>query len=192
MPVAAAGRDVAPLAADGVLRTTVASRDRADDEAARAVAVASDAAARGSTPVLGTLVHALLARAYQSHERDSGALRVQAWQIVPEVAGAVDRSLVDRAVAIVGELLVHPDLLPPPGATVRFEVPYSRGLADGRIERGAIDLIIVDERAVRVIELKTGRPGAAHSDQLESYVDAVRAAYPSRAVEGRIVYVGGN
>jgi ATP-dependent helicase/nuclease subunit A len=189
-PVVAAGHDVAPLAADGVSRTTV-SRRRVDHGTAPGVALAADAGEAGSTAVLGTLVHALLARAYASDEREAGALRRQALRIVPEEVGAIDPAVVDRAVAIVGELLVHPDLVPPPGATVRFEVPYSRRLPDGGIERGAIDLLIVDERGVRVIELKTGRPGPAHSDQLGAYVDAVRAAYPDRAVEGQIVYVGG-
>jgi RecB family endonuclease NucS len=40
-----------------------------------------------------------------------------------------------------------------------------------------------------VLEFKTGPARAAHSVQLDAYVEAVRAAYPARRVEGRLVYV---
>jgi ATP-dependent helicase/nuclease subunit A len=189
-PVVAVDHDVGPLAPDGVVRTVV-SRDLAADRTAGAVPLAPEGG-DGSSAMLGTLVHALLARAYASGARDAGALRVQASRLALGVAGAIDPAVRDRAVAMVGQLLVDPALAAPPGATVQFEVPYSRRLADGRVERGAIDLLIVAEDSVRIIELKTGRPDAAHSDQLEAYVAAVRVAYPARVVEGRIVYVGGN
>jgi hypothetical protein len=42
---------------------------------------------------------------------------------------------------------------------------------------------------VRVVEIKTGAARAAHSAQLEAYVEAARALYPARQVEGRVIYV---
>jgi RecB family endonuclease NucS len=44
---------------------------------------------------------------------------------------------------------------------------------------------------VRVLEIKTGAAGTAHSAQLGAYVEAVREAYPTRTVEGRVIYVAG-
>jgi hypothetical protein len=187
--VAPIERDVQPLAPDGPVRTIVAHPGSGAGPASSTPQATVAAGAGGSDPAFGTLVHALLARAFESRTTDVAVLRVLAGQIASGLAGEVDRSALDRAVSMVLELLDHPDLKPPPGARARFEVAYSRRLPDGRVERGAIDLLIVGENWTRVIELKTGMPGAGHSDQLAAYVDAVREACPTHAVEGRIVYV---
>jgi len=43
--------------------------------------------------------------------------------------------------------------------------------------------------AIEVLEVKTGRPTAAHERQLEIYVAAARALFPDAAVDGRLIYV---
>jgi hypothetical protein len=92
-----------------------------------------------------------------------------------------------RCIAIAAHLLAS--VQRKPGGGLVFEAPYSRRLDDGRIERGVIDCLVFDGNAIEVLEFKTGAAQAQHSDQLEAYVAAVRAAYPARHVEGRLVYV---
>jgi len=141
-----------------------------------------------SNSALGTLVHALLPRARRG-AIGRAELRAMAERLGHGEFDAVDQPMLDRAVSMVEALLAHPDLSVPPGASMIFEAPYSRRLPDGRIERGTVDAIVVDGSSVRVLEFKTGAARSAHSAQLGAYVEAVRAAWPTRTVEGRVVYV---
>ena len=72
------------------------------------------------------------------------------------------------------------------------EVPFSLVTAvDGErvILRGSIDCVIGRrDGGMVVLEFKTGKPRAEHESQLALYVEAVRALYPSAAVEGRLIY----
>jgi hypothetical protein len=139
---------------------------------------------------LGSLVHALLAQAHGQGVTGIDALRQLAGRLADATVGAdVNLATLERAASMAAGLLAHPDLAAGRGATVLFEVPYSRRLVDGRIERGTLDALIVDDTVVRVLEVKTGAARASHSAQLEAYVDAARALYPARQVEGRVIYV---
>jgi ATP-dependent helicase/nuclease subunit A len=176
-------QDFAALEADGVARTVVSAAGMSDRLPAgpRPMDPASNSA-------LGTLVHALLPRARRG-AIGRAELRAMAERLGHGEFDAVDQPMLDRAVSMVEALLAHPDLSVPPGASMIFEAPYSRRLPDGRIERGTVDAIVVDGSSVRVLEIKTGAARSAHSAQLGAYVEAVRAAWPTRTVEGRVVYV---
>jgi ATP-dependent helicase/nuclease subunit A len=179
-------QDFGALGADGVPRTVVAAA------ATDWLAGSSRSTDAASNSALGTLVHALLARAHRLAVTGRAALRSMAERLAHvEFDGEVDPAMLDRAVSMVEALLAHPDMSAAPGASTIFEAPYSRRLSDGRIERGTVDAIIVDTSSVRVLEIKTGAARTAHSAQLGAYVEAVREAYPTRTVEGRVIYVAG-
>jgi ATP-dependent helicase/nuclease subunit A len=142
-----------------------------------------------SSAALGTFVHALLARAHRRGITDEAGLVLLAEQLIradgeADLAGAT----LARAVSTAAALLARDELGPRPGAIVVFEAPYSRRLDEGRVERGTIDCLIVEERSVLVLEFKTGVARVSHSAQLDAYVRAARAAYPDRHVEGRLLY----
>ena len=57
------------------------------------------------------------------------------------------------------------------------------------IVRGSIDCLVrIGDGRVVVVELKTGTRRPEHEAQLALYVDAARALFPGRAVEGLLVY----
>jgi hypothetical protein len=41
---------------------------------------------------------------------------------------------------------------------------------------------------IQVLEFKTGRRTARHEQQLAIYVDAARALFPDKLVEGKLIY----
>jgi ATP-dependent exoDNAse (exonuclease V) beta subunit len=135
------------------------------------------------------LVHRLLAHAQQAGTRDARVLTSAADRLLegePEDAAA----LVARAVTMTLGVLSQPELaaLFAEGRVV-FEAGYSRRRADGCVERGAIDCLVVAREAVTVIEFKTGAPQEQHRAQLASYQDAAAALYADRRVNGRLIYV---
>lgn len=69
-----------------------------------------------------------------------------------------------------------------------FEVPFSLR-REGCVIRGVIDAIVEHfDGRVTVVEIKTGRAQASHRAQLDLYVEAARACYPDRPVEGVVLY----
>jgi RecB family endonuclease NucS len=74
---------------------------------------------------------------------------------------------------------------------VIFEAAYSRRRDDGTIERGSIDVLIVEASRVCVLELKTGQAYESHGIQLKAYRAALQAQYPTHEITGRIVYLQG-
>ena len=184
-PVPVLVHDFAPLRPDGPPRIFVAESPMG------AVAERQTFAPSpfDSSSALGTLVHRLLPVAHRRGAREETELRPLAAQLADSVGpDQLDETAMSRAVAMAARLLAHPDLAPRPGATVIFEVPYSRP-RDGAIERGTIDCLVVDDQSALVLEFKTGARRDTHTAQLDAYVEAVRAGYPSRRVEGRLVYV---
>ena len=137
---------------------------------------------------LGTFVHALVARAHRRGAMDDSGLASLADQLAAGGSGSVLSDVERRRCIAIGAHLLA-SVQRKPGGGLVFEAPYSRRLDDGRIERGVIDCLVFDGNAIEVLEFKTGAAQAQHSDQLEAYVAAVRAAYPARHVEGRLVYV---
>lgn len=191
--------DVAALEADAVPRVVVAdgaARARpvvAGDEAMETAPQARpDGADGGDAPsdaALGTFVHALVAEAHRRHLSDGPAIRRLAEQL--PAAGGASGAAMDRAVSMAAALLSRDELASRRGSTT-FEAPYSRRLAGGTVERGTIDCLIAEAETVLVLELKTGARHPAHAAQLEAYVAAVAAAWPSRRVEGRVLYASGD
>ena len=62
-------------------------------------------------------------------------------------------------------------------------------IVERSLVRGTIDCLaqLADGRLV-VVEIKTGTPRAWHEDQLAWYVAAARTLFPSRPVEGVVLY----
>ncbi len=158
------------------------------------------AAERRETPVLvGTLVHRLFqdGAAAPGGNLDDRACAARALVLLrPEEEGSEDAaSLAAQAARVFVELARRGDLAALlADADCLYEVPFSLRPATGcgegaEIVRGTIDCVacLGDGRAV-VVEIKTGRRRAWHEQQLELYVRAVRALFPSSRVEGRLVY----
>jgi ATP-dependent helicase/nuclease subunit A len=104
----------------------------------------------------------------------------------PEDAAA----LVARAVTMSLGVLSRPDLFELfTAGRVVFEAAYSRRRADGLVERGAIDCLVVAPERVTVIEFKTGAPQEQHRAQLASYEEAAGVLYADRSVNGQLIYV---
>ncbi|MCC7123958.1 MAG: hypothetical protein IT178_03860, partial [Acidobacteria bacterium] len=136
--------------------------------------------------------HQLLAHARQRDDRDPASLE-RAARHLAGVAGDPDAApdLVQRAVALCLGVLAHPELtVLSDEARLVFEAAYSRRLPDGRVERGAIDALVLSDTAVTVLEFKTGERRAEHEAQLAAYVEAMRGRYPDRAVTGQLIYAG--
>jgi ATP-dependent helicase/nuclease subunit A len=185
-------QDLAPLPGGGTSRITVAS-EAADS------APPSTHGARGTVPVSekgtvpasdarsGRLVHALMARGFR-HRLDETGLRRLAGEIARDESLEGEAATVERAFSMAARLLASDAFQVGPDAEVHFEVPYSRRLPAGEVERGILDVLIVSPSEVVVLEIKTGAAVPAHRLQLDAYVAAARAAYPTRRVVGRLVY----
>jgi ATP-dependent helicase/nuclease subunit A len=72
------------------------------------------------------------------------------------------------------------------------EVPFSMRLQEpGRnvVLRGTIDAVVLtDDATATVVEFKTGGRRPEHEMQLALYIDAARALFPDRQVNGRLIY----
>ena len=173
--------DFSTLAPDGAPRVPAAI----DRPAAHTAALPRT---EPSSSLLGTLVHRLLAYAQQAGTRDAGVLASVADRLLegePEDAA----ELVTRAVTMSVGVLSQPELIAllAEGRVV-FEAGYSRLRADGCVERGAIDCLVVSPDAVTVVEFKTGAPREEHRDQLAAYEEAAGALFPGRQVHGTLIY----
>jgi ATP-dependent helicase/nuclease subunit A len=77
------------------------------------------------------------------------------------------------------------------GGACFYEVPFSYHPPDraGVIVRGRIDCIVVPSQGpVTVLEFKTGRARPEHQAQVEVYREALRAAWPDREIQTRVLY----
>ena len=55
--------------------------------------------------------------------------------------------------------------------------------------RGTIDAVVLaDDATATVVEFKTGGRRPEHQMQLDLYIDAARAVFPDRQVNGRLIY----
>jgi ATP-dependent exoDNAse (exonuclease V) beta subunit len=71
----------------------------------------------------------------------------------------------------------------------RHEVPFSWRSPDGTIVRGRFDCLVEwATGVVEILEFKTGQPTSEHQRQLEIYVAAAQAVFPTRSVRGRLIY----
>ena len=141
---------------------------------------------------LGTLVHRLL-----EHDALGGGLDAAAlWQLAERLLDGDDRRgttnprrLVDAAVQAVGQMAQNKELAGSLSGPRWHEVPLA--YHDGqRIWRGALDALVAPgPRRREVLEFKTGRPRAAHQEQLALYVAAIAALAPGLEVSGQVVYL---
>jgi len=182
VPAERSVQDFAVLLPDGTARTSVSG-------AGTVTGTVPVADVKTSSAALGTLVHALVAHGHRRGLKDEVGLGLLADHLMRRVDGAAFPPAGRAgAVAAAAGLLARDELRARPGATVLFETPYSRQLDDGRIERGTIDCLVVEAASVLVLELKTGAPLDQHGAQLDAYVQAARAVYPDRRVDGRLIY----
>jgi ATP-dependent helicase/nuclease subunit A len=182
-----------PVRGDGpaVERTTVTDWLRRREE--------QNGAAVG-TPgetIAGILVHRLFDSADWSLPRTEEEHLSLARQLLrPEERGGLEdaESTIRAAVTAWRRLVERPEVRALLSSGVaEHEVPFSiRTVQDGAtlILRGAIDCLIHrPDGTVAVLEFKTGRRRQIHQQQLDLYVEAVRALFPTAAVDGRLVYL---
>jgi ATP-dependent helicase/nuclease subunit A len=149
--------------------------------------------------LLGTLVHRLFAAAHGRPGADAAWLAGRAESILSagDAAEANVEAMVSEAVALVQSLRERPDvsaLLA--GADCHFEVPFSVRLSgageepeDACVLRGSIDCVALrPDGRVSVVEMKTGNPRAWHEAQLAAYVNAAKALFPGRPVDGHLIH----
>ena len=152
---------------------------------------------RGSSAVAGTLVHRLFERfgvalagaplGQMSEElerllKDDESLEAGSRKDLFEQAYETYQALCSQPVLM--ELLQAGEAL--------FEVPFSVRPAESQtILRGTFDCIVKRaDGSVAVLEMKTGKPGPEHDQQLATYLTAARALFPGTVVEGTLVYAG--
>ncbi len=157
--------------------------------------------ARGVDPVVGRLVHRLLRDDGEGGRPASGsgdaelADRAAAAMEPEERARADHRALADAAAGIYRRAVRREDVAALIGGDCLFEVPFTLRRADpgggGPVfVRGVIDCLSRwPDGRVTVVEFKTGAARSEHEAQLALYVEAARALFPGRPVDGRLLYL---
>jgi ATP-dependent helicase/nuclease subunit A len=150
----------------------------------------ADASDRPSDAIVGTIAHRLFGLLGTAGP-DVVRQRARAW-LAASLSPVVDDGTIDRALACATGLRQHLDLAGHVASgRPLYEVPFSLRVDPTTIVRGSIDCLIkLDDGRVVVVELKTGARRPEHEAQLAIYVDAARALFPGRAVEGLLVYAG--
>ncbi|HUE85251.1 MAG TPA: UvrD-helicase domain-containing protein [Vicinamibacterales bacterium] len=173
--------DFTPLLADGARRiaaTAIGSWSAADPGRGED--------ADGSSIEAGVLVHRALEAGTEELEpllRDDERARIDD---LPALLARAREALTDiRSQPEIAQIFADD----PSIAWRKHEVPFSWRSHDGAIVRGTFDCLV--ERTsgeIEVLEFKTGRPADEHQRQLDAYVAAARALFPTRVVQGRLIY----
>jgi ATP-dependent helicase/nuclease subunit A len=141
---------------------------------------------------VGTLVHRFLA-ATLDPETEDVAVIADRFLTPDERVDIVDLADVGReALARYRRLLSDADLRELfAGGRPLFEVPFSFVPPDrpGECVRGTIDCHVITPDRATVVEIKTGRPRAAHTQQVELYRQAAVQICPGKAVDVRLLYL---
>jgi ATP-dependent helicase/nuclease subunit A len=152
-------------------------------------------AAAGDERTAGILIHRLFECPLLPDASEEAHLSYARQLLRPEERAALENadSTVRTAVATWRALQQREDVGDLLSAGCRqHEVPFSmQTVSDGTpvVLRGTIDCLIHrDDGSIVVVEFKTGRRRPSHQQQLDVYVAAVRAIFPGRVVEGRLVY----
>ena len=157
--------------------------------------------ARGVDPVVGRLVHRLLRDDGEGGRSRSGSGdaeptgRAVAAMEREERARADHRALADAAAGIYRRAVRREDVAALLDGDCLFEVPFTLRRADpgggGPVfVRGVIDCLSRrPDGRVTVVEFKTGAARPEHEAQLALYVEAARALFPGRPVDGRLLYL---
>jgi len=152
----------------------------------------ADAERRAAAALTGRLVHRLFQFAHLAPAGDDAQAAFARALLRPdERASLVDAgAVVADALAAWRALRARPDVSAKLSGTRHFEVPFSFARAGaGVILRGTIDCLVErDDGTVVVVEVKTGGRDPQHERQLAVYVDAARAVFPSRRIEGLLLY----
>jgi ATP-dependent exoDNAse (exonuclease V) beta subunit len=149
-------------------------------------------AAAAGPAVEGALVHRLLQRCGLDAAPGTDPIQL-AGRLIRDVERASlarpDES-VARAVEMWSVLRSRPDVraMLESGQPL-YEVPFT--VAEGGATlRGRIDCVVRgSDGSLTVLEFKTGKPDEVHEQQLELYIQAVRAMYPGVPVRGRLVFL---
>lgn len=108
---------------------------------------------------------------------------------------AVRCELVDQACAVIDDprhsALFGPDAL--------AEAPIAAVVREGVVVSGTVDRLLVGEERILVADFKTGRRApervedvaAAHLRQMAAYAEALKAIFPGRAIEAKLLYTAG-
>ncbi len=171
-----------PLPAPQVSRTTVSdlSNTSLDDNTAQDWTDSIES-------MVGTTVHRLFEYAVAMDER----LPEIANTLFPHMAGQLveDRErAIHQIVEFYQQLRTQPELasLLATG-NVYSEVLFALS-QNGQIVRGSIDTLICFADRVVVVDFKTGSPSETHRVQMELYIEATKGVFPTRSVEGLILY----
>jgi ATP-dependent helicase/nuclease subunit A len=144
----------------------------------------------------GRLLHQLFERLpdVPSEERSD---RADAW--LRHSAGVEDenlrRSLVADACTIIADP-EHADIFTPEALA---EAPIAAVTPDGSVITGTVDRLLVEDRAVRLVDFKTGRAVPAspadipvsHLRQMAAYQAALEVIFPDRIIEAALLYTAG-
>jgi ATP-dependent helicase/nuclease subunit A len=139
----------------------------------------------------GTLLHSLFERlpGVAEDSRRAAALR---WLERFGIDEAARQEIADAACSLIG----NPAFAELFGPDALAEAPIAATLPDGRVVAGTVDRLCIGPALVQVIDFKTGRTvpadvaavPAGHRAQMESYVEALRAIFPGRAIEASLLY----
>ncbi len=147
---------------------------------------ALDAARRGS------LMHRLLERLPEiAVDRQEAAAMQWLERNAAEFSGEDRQDMVRATLGIVAD----PQWAALFGPGSLAEVPFS-AIVGGQVIAGTVDRLLVDDKAIRIIDYKTARrPPAALDDvpvatlrQMAAYAAALAAIYPGRTVEAAVLY----
>jgi ATP-dependent helicase/nuclease subunit A len=144
----------------------------------------------------GKLLHALFERLAEVPPEERFG-RADNW--LEHSAGVADialrRELVEAACRIVGDP-GHAELF---GPEALAEAPIAAVLADGLVVSGTIDRLLVGDERILFADFKTGRKVPADADhvpaphlrQMAAYAETLKAVFPGRRVEAKLLYTSG-
>lgn len=127
----------------------------------------------------GRAVHAVLARVATAHDLDQALAReAPVWGLSTEAREALALHL--------GPLLARPELAPFFGQGLEVHTESTLLNEQGQALRP--DRVVRDAKGFRVLDIKTGAPAERHKEQVQGYVQLLRAV-EGAPVDGYLLYV---
>jgi ATP-dependent helicase/nuclease subunit A len=191
-----------PIAAPEWLRRAAPAETRPPRPLAPSALGEDDVADPPPSPALreaaqrGRLLHRLFERLPDVPAQER-AERAERWLLAS--AGIVDPALRRGLAADACRVIADPRHAALFGPAALAEVPISAVIAGGTVVAGTVDRLLVEEARVTLAEFKTGRRvprtldevPAAHLRQVAAYSAALRAIFPGRTVEAKLLYTSG-
>jgi ATP-dependent helicase/nuclease subunit A len=114
-------------------------------------------------------------------------------------AGVEDEELRRSLVADACRIIAHPDYSDIFSPEALAEAPIAAVTPDGSVITGTVDRLLIAERAIRLVDFKTGRavPASAadipvsHLRQMAAYHAALEVIFPDRAIAAALLYTAG-